>query len=333
MTTPLRIGVLGAAKIVPVALVKPAASNPDIEVAAVAARDPQRAEAFAKKHGIATVHASYEALLADDTLDAVYNPLPNGLHGHWTIAALQAGRHVLCEKPFTANADEAQHVADVAAASGLVVMEAFHWRYHPVAARMVEIMQSGELGELRHIETALCFPNFKRSDIRWNPDLAGGALMDAGCYAIHWARTLAGAEPEVTAATSLLRSPGIDRKTVVDLAFPGGATARVTASMWSTSVLRLMARAEGTKGTLRVLNPIAPQVFSRMTVEVGGKKRHEKVASDGSTYAYQLRAFVAAVRDGTPTLTPPDESIANMRVIDAAYRAAGLAPRTPSVVQ
>ncbi|MCU1398776.1 MAG: oxidoreductase [Acidimicrobiales bacterium] len=332
MTDPLRIGVLGAAAIVPMALVKPAAANPDVEVAAVAARDPRRAAEFAEKHGIGTVHQTYKALLADDTLDAVYNPLPNGLHGHWTIAALRAGRHVLCEKPFTANAEEAQLVADTAAASGLVVMEAFHWRYHPVAARMVEIMRSGELGELRHIETAMCFPNFKRHDIRWNPALAGGALMDAGCYAIHWARTLAGVEPEVTSATSLLRAPGIDRKTVVDLAFPGGATGRVTASMWSRSVLRMMATAVGNKGTLRVFNPIAPQFYSRMTVEVGGVKRHEKVAADGTTYAYQLRAFVAAVRDGAPTLTPPDESVKNMRVIDAAYRAAGLEPRVPSTI-
>jgi predicted dehydrogenase len=332
VNSPLRIGVLGAAKIVPIALVKPAQKNPDIQVAAVAARDPQRAAAFASKHGIPTVHATYEALLADASLDAVYIPLPNGLHGHWTIAALQAGRHVLCEKPFTANAVEAQLVADAAVKSGLVVMEAFHWRYHPVAARMVEIMRSGELGELRHIETALCFPIFKRHDIRWNPELAGGALMDAGCYAIHWARALAGAEPKVTAATSLLRSPGIDRRTVVDLAFPEGATARVTASMWSRSVLRLMARAEGTKGTLKVFNPIGPHLFYRMTVEVAGERRREKVTSDGSTYAYQLRAFVAAVRDGAPTLTPPSESVANMRVIDAAYLAAGLQPRLPSVV-
>jgi predicted dehydrogenase len=324
----LRIGVLGAAKIVPGALVKPAAANPDVEVAAIAARDPQRASAFAKKHGIATVHPTYEALLADDSLDAVYVPLPNALHARWTIAALESGRHVLCEKPFTANADEAQAVADAADATGLVVMEAFHWRYHPVAARMVEIARSGELGELRHIETAMCFPNPKRSDIRWQPALAGGAMMDAGCYAVHWARTLAGREPEVVAATALLRAPGIDRKMVVDLAFPGGATGRVTASMWSSSVLRLMARAEGSDGTLRVFNPIAPQALSRMTVEVGGRKRREKVVSGGSTYAHQLRAFVAAVRDGAPTFTPPSESVANMRVIDAAYRAAGLEPRT-----
>lgn len=324
---PMRIGVLGAAKIVPPALVKPARTNADVEVAAVAARDPQRATAFAAKHGIPTVHPSYEALLADDSLDAIYVPLPNALHARWTIAALDAGKHVLCEKPFAANAEEAQLVADAAEASGLVVMEAFHWRYHPVAARMVEIMRSGELGELRRIETALCFPNPKRRDIRWQPDLAGGALMDAGCYAVHWARTLAGAEPEVTGAAALLRAPGIDRRMDVDLAFPGGATGHVTASMWSSSVLRLMARAEGSEGTLHVFNPIAPQFASRMTVTVRGKRRREKVVGGGTTYAHQLRAFVAAVRDGTPTLTPPSESVANMRVIDAAYRAAGLEPR------
>ncbi|CAN5669751.1 Gfo/Idh/MocA family oxidoreductase [soil metagenome] len=329
---PIRSGVLGAARIVPNALLKPAESNPDVVVAAVAARDPERAAEFATKHGIANVHPTYEALLADDTLDAIYNPLPNGLHGHWTIAALEAGRHVLCEKPFTANADEAQLVADAAADSGLIVMEAFHWRYHPVAARMVEIMRSGELGELRHVETALCFPILKRDDIRWNPSLAGGTLMDAGCYAIHWARTLAGSEPEVVAATSLLRAPGVDRRTVVDLSFPGGATGRVTASMWSRSLLRLTARAEGSKGSLSVFNPIAPHLFYRMTVKVDGVKRREKVRSDGTTYDYQLRAFVAAVRDGTPTLTPPEESIANMRVIDAAYRAAGLIPRQATEV-
>jgi predicted dehydrogenase len=327
---PLRIGVLGAARIVPNALVKPARTNADVEVAAVAARDPDRAEEYAGKHGIATVHPTYDALLADDTLDAVYIPLPNGLHGRWTLAALAAGKHVLCEKPFTANADEAQIVADAAAASGLVVMEAFHWRYHPVAQRMVDIVRSGELGELRHIETAMSFPNIKRGDIRWNPALAGGALMDAGCYAIHWARTLAGTEPEVIAAKVKLRSPGIDRRAQVDLIFPGAVTAHVMASMWSSSILRLSARAEGTKGTLKVMNPIAPQYWSRMTVEVDGKKRREQVPADGGTYDYQLRAFVAAVRDGRPTLTPPTESVANMRVIDAAYRAAGLEPRMPT---
>ena len=142
MMEPLRVGCLGAARIAPAALIKPSASNEGVVCAAVAARDPSRARAFAAKYDIAKVHDSYEALLADDDLDAVYIPLPNGLHGLWTLRALAQGKHVLCEKPFTANADEAQRVADAATDSGLVVMEAFHWRYHPMAARMLAVIGS-----------------------------------------------------------------------------------------------------------------------------------------------------------------------------------------------
>jgi predicted dehydrogenase len=328
----LRIGVLGAAKIVPNALTKPAKVVDGVEVTAVAARDEARARGFAAEHGIPRVLGSYQELVEDPDIDAVYVPLPNGLHGRWTIAALAAGKHVLCEKPFTANAEEAEQVAAAADASGLVVMEAFHWRYHPLAQRMVDIIRSGELGEVRHVETAMCFPLAKGSDIRWNPALAGGSLMDTGCYAVHWARTLAGEEPEVTAATAKLCAPGIDRFARVELRFPSGATGRVTAAMWSARVLQLSARVEGTEGSLSVLNPIAPQHFHRMTVRTAAGKRRERIAGD-STYVHQLRAFVAAVVDGTPTLTPPSESVANMRVLDAAYRAAGLEPRQPSAYQ
>src|SRR5690606_14272022 len=124
------IGILGASRIAPTAVLKPAQQVSDVEIVAVAARDPQRAERYARKHGIPAVHTSYEALVADPTIDAIYNPLPNGLHGHWTIAALRQGKPVLCEKPFTANAEEAEAVKAVADETGLVVMEAFHWRYH-----------------------------------------------------------------------------------------------------------------------------------------------------------------------------------------------------------
>jgi predicted dehydrogenase len=295
----------------------------------VAARDPARARTFAAAHGIPRVLDSYQALVEDPDVDAVYLPLPNGLHGRWTLAALAAGKHVLCEKPFTANAAEAEEVAAAAEASDLVVMEAFHWRYHPLAQRMVDIVRSGELGDVRHVETAMCFPLAKRSDIRWQPSLAGGALMDTGCYAVHWARTLVGEEPEVTGATAKLRAPGIDRFARVELRFPSGATGRVTASMWSSRVLQLSARVEGSEGTMSVLNPIAPQYGHRLTVRTTAGRRREKVAGE-STYVHQLRAFVAAVRDGAPTLTPPSESVANMRVLDAAYRAAGLEPREPA---
>ena len=203
----MQIGVLGAARIAPTALIKPAKKNADVVVAAVAARDVSRAQAFAAKHGIARVHDSYEALIADPDIDAVYNPLPNGLHGKWTRAALAAGKHVLCEKPFTANADEAREIAELAAKSDRVVMEAFHYRYHPLALRIEEIIASGELGKLQRVEAALCFPLPNSSDIRYNYSLAGGATMDAGCYAVHMVRTFGGSTPEVVSAQAKLRDP------------------------------------------------------------------------------------------------------------------------------
>jgi predicted dehydrogenase len=322
----LRIGCLGAAKIAPAALIHPARKTPGVEVRAVAARDRSRAEAFATKHHVPVVHASYEQLLADPDIDAVYNPLPNGLHAEWTLKALDAGKHVLCEKPFAANGAEAQRVAVAATAKpDLVVMEAFHWRYHPLARRMVEIIERGELGTLRHVEAAFCFPLPFRNDIRWQLALAGGAMMDAGCYAVHMVRTMAGAEPTVTTATARLRSPGVDRYTQAELTFPGGVTGRVTSSMWSSSVLKLSAVAVGDRATMRVFNPLAPHMFHRLRVG----DRHEKVHG-GHTYDYQLEAFAAAVRTGEPTLTPPADSVANMAVIDHIYTAAGLEPRRGS---
>jgi predicted dehydrogenase len=322
----VRIGCLGAARIAPAALVKPAAANDEVEAVAVAARDKQRATAFAAKHGIPVVHDSYDALLANPDVDAIYNPLPNGLHALWTIRALDAGKHVLCEKPFTANTGEAELVAAAAERTGLVVMEAFHWRYHPLAQRMVDVIDSGELGTVKHIETWMCFPLLKRGDIRWQLDLAGGALMDAGCYAVHMLRTLAAAEPEVVSAEAKLRSPGVDRAMRADVRFGDGRTGRINASMWSTAVLKMAAHVKGDRGSLRVFNPLAPQYFHRFTVTTDGRKRREHI-SGGSTYSYQLSAFAAAVLRGEPTLTPPADSIATMRVIDDIYRAAGLQPR------
>lgn len=326
---PLRIGSLGAARITPPALAKPAAASGRVVFSAVAARDPSRARAFAAKHHVPKVHESYEALLADDELDAVYNPLPNSLHGLWTLRALEAGKHVLCEKPFTANAAEAQEVADIAAKSGLVVMEAFHWRYHPMAARMLEIMQSGELGEVRRIEAALCFPLPRFNDIRYQLPLAGGALMDVGCYPVSMVRALAGSEPTVVRADAKLRSPGIDRRMQAELSFEDGRTGSILGSLWSSTLLRMFVKVVGSRATMRVLNPTTPHMFNRLSVVGPGGRRRERVAG-GPTYGYQLEAFRAAVQEGKPILTPPSDAVANMTVIDNIYRAAGLEPRVPT---
>jgi predicted dehydrogenase len=326
---PLRIGILGAARIAPAAVVRPAGANADTVVAAVAAREPERGRAFARRHGIAQVFDSYAALIAAPDIDAVYNPLPNGLHGRWTKEALAAGKHVLCEKPFTANAAEAAEIAALAATSDRVVMEAFHYRYHPMTRRAEEILASGELGELVRVDTAMCFPLPRFSDIRYDYALAGGALMDAGCYAVHMARVFGGENPEVVAATAKLRGPHIDRAMSAELRFPSGHTGRVRCSMWSSDLLRIGARVVGERGELRLLNPVAPQLPRRLSVRSRGGRRTEKI-SRRSTYAYQLDAFVAAVRHGEPVLTSAQDAVATMTVIDAIYAAAGLPLRQPA---
>jgi predicted dehydrogenase len=332
MTTaggPLRIGTLGAARIAPLAIVKPAREVAGAELVAVAARDPEKAAKFARKHGIPRVHDTYDALLTDDEIDAVYNPLPNGLHGVWTMRALEAGKHVLCEKPLTANADEAEQVAAAAAATDLVVMEAFHYRYHPLAARMKEIVDSGELGRIRRLESWMCIPLPLFRDIRYNLDLAGGAVMDLGCYGIHQLRFLSGAEPTVTTARARLRSPQVDRWMQADFEWADGRTGRMTCALWSSTPLKVALRVTGDAGEMRVLNPARPQSFHRLTVRTKDGKRRERVKGD-ATYTYQLRAFVDAVHSGAPVLTPLADSVANMRIVDAVYRTAGLEPRAPS---
>jgi predicted dehydrogenase len=318
----LRVGILGAARIAPAALIKPARSVPEVTVAAVAARDADRASAFARKHSIATVHPSYDALIADPSIDAIYNPLPNALHAPWTLRALEAGKHVLCEKPFTSNAREAEEVAAAAKAAGRVVVEAFHYRYHPLADRMASIAH-GELGEIREVRTALCFPLPRFSDIRYNYALGGGALMDAGCYALNCLRLLGPGEPEVVSAQAKLRTPQVDRAMSAELRFPGGARGRIDASMWSRRLLGISARVTGDRGEMRVTNFVLPHTFHRLTVRVDGQRRREKVKGE-PTYLGQLRSFVGAVLRGEPVRTPPEDAVVNMRLIDDIYRAAGL---------
>jgi predicted dehydrogenase len=325
----LRIGVLGAARIAPSALIKPAKDNPEVVVAAVAARDGSRARAFATKNEIPRVHDSYEALIADPDLDAVYNPLPNGLHGKWTRAAIEAGKHVLCEKPFTANADEAREIAGLAANSDRVVMEAFHYRYHPLTLRTEEIIASGALGKVKRVEAALCFPLPKFSDIRYSYPLAGGALMDAGCYAVHMARTFGGSTPEVVSARAKLRDPRIDRAMTAELRFPEGHTGQIRGSMWSVRLLEISARVIGERGELRLFNPVMPHSVHRLAIRSADGRRVERFSRRPS-YAYQLDAFAGAVLRGEPVKTTPEDAIENMTVIDAIYRAAGLPLRQPS---
>jgi len=322
---PLRIGVLGAARITPMALLAPAKRTGVARITAVAARDVGRARAFAARHDIPTVAESYEALVASPDVDAIYNPLPNSHHAVWTIAALAAGKHVLCEKPSAANAQETRRMAAAAKEHGRLLMEAFHYRYHALFERLLAAVRGGEIGTLRHVEASFVIPIVKRDDIRWRRDLAGGALMDTGCYTMSMVRHVAGAEPTVTAAEARWTRGGVDRWMRADLRFPGGVTGRITCSLLSFPPVSIWLAAHGDKGMVRAFNPVAPQFVNRLRVTGPNGSRSERIRGEPS-YDMQLRAFVSHVRDGRPILTGPDDAIGNMIAIDAVYEAAGRRP-------
>jgi len=323
---PLRIGILGAARIAPMALVRPARAVSEVEVVAIAARDEARARKFAATHGIPRVLPSYDALIEAPDIDAVYNPLPNGLHCEWTVRALEAGKHVLCEKPLASNADEARQMSEAAARTGRVLVEAFHWRYHPVAARMKQIVEDGGVGAVRHIEARMCLPVPIPGDIRYRFDLAGGATMDMGCYTISILRYLAGAEPEVVRAEAVLASPAVDRAMKAEFRFADGRTGRIHCSLFSAALFRLSAKVEGDDGVLTVWNPVVPHLFNRVTLRNARGTTTERVRGE-PTYTGQLRAFATHVRGGARMPTDAEHGVANMRVIDAVYEAAGLPRR------
>ncbi len=325
----VRIGILGASSYAPTTLIDPARGNDEVVVAAVGARDVSNAQAFAAKHGIARAHGSYEALIADPDLDAVYVLLPTSLHGRWTRAALAAGKHVLCEKPFTANAAEAREIADLAAASDRVVMEAIQFRYHPLTLRVEQIIASGELGKLQRVDVALCVLLPKFSGNCYNYSFAGGAMMDAGSYAVNMVRTFGGSTPEVVSARAKLRDPRVDRAMTAELRFASGHTGRLRCSLWSSDLFRASAKVVGDRGELRVLSPAAPHLFPRLSIRSADGKRVERFPRR-ATYAYQLDAFAAAVLRGEPVKTTPEDAVENMTVIDAIYRAAGLSLREPA---
>jgi len=325
-SSPIRIGVLGAAAIVPAALTNPAHSITEAQVVAIAARDPKRAEAFARKHGIPRIYQTYKDLLDDPDIDAIYNPLPNSLHAEWTIRALKAGKHVLCEKPFASNAPEAEEMATVARDTALVLSEAFAYRYHPLTAKVKEIIASGELGKIQHIEAQFCFLLPSPNNIRFKYELAGGALMDCGCYPVSLIRFLAEAEPTVERAEARLFAPQVDHKMSADLSFADGRTAHLVCDMLSPLLFRSLLKVEGDAGNLRVINPYHPHWFNWLSVN-GQNGSHSEHVRGENVYAFQLRTFIKAIRGEMKLNTNPEDAIGNMRLIDSIYQKAGLKRR------
>jgi predicted dehydrogenase len=325
----LRIGLLGSARISATALLEPAESVPQVTVAAVGARDQARAQAVAMRYGIPAAYGSYDELLADPDIDAVYNPLPNSLHGPWTLKAIAAGKHVLCEKPFASNAPEAARVADAAAASGLVVMEAMHYRYHPLVRRLREVVR--ELGPVRHIQCWTSFVIADPADIRYDYALGGGALMDGGCYAIDCLRLLGPGEPAVTGALAdpdgTDRAGSVaDRAMAVRLAYPGGEAAWFESAFTLDGQFRADVHVSCRDGQVWLQDFIRAHRGRLVAVRDGSVVTDERGGGD-TTYTWQLRAFATAIAGGEPVPTSAAHAVTTMQLIDDAYRASGLLPR------
>ncbi|WP_461475423.1 Gfo/Idh/MocA family protein [Microbacterium sp. HJ5] len=320
----LTIGVLGAAKIAPEALLAPARELDDVQVGAVAARDPRRARAFAGTHGIPHAHDNYDSLLADPNIDGVYIGLPIGLHGRWTLAAVAAGKHVLCEKPLTANAEEAHAVHVAANAASRVVMEGHHTSHHPQTRRAAQIVRSGRLGRISFAAASYVAPIPEDDEVRWSEELAGGALMDLGCYPVRWLRDVLGVAPTVVSAVATSLGQ-VDSSMDARLDYVG-VGARVRAGMRGDLGVDVRAEVRGTNGRMTVTMPFQPHLGGEIVADGGHWSLHE-TADPRSSFSFQLEAFRDAVVAGGPNHTSVSRSIETMRTIDSIYRAAGLRER------
>jgi predicted dehydrogenase len=327
---PLRIGVLGAARIAPSAIIFPAHATGH-QLVAVGARDKTRAGEFAKQYQIEKAYGSYQEVIDDPDVDLVYNALHNGGHGPWNIRALAAGKHVLSEKPSASNAAEAKEVEKAVAKSGKIFMEGFHYYYHPVFQRLLAIIKSGEIGEVIKVESALLIPRPDESDLRLNFDLAGGSMMDVGCYALHSQRMIcqliADGEPTIVKAEANAADGKVDTKLYFQLKYPNGVAALAKGD-FESDAMQAPLTVTGSKGSVHLPNFVVSGWDPRVIVEVGGQKRVEHLPSI-STYTYQLIAFADAVDLGKPFKTDAKDALIQSQLIDAAYAAAGL-PQRPT---
>ena len=315
------IGLLGAARITREAIVDPVKVTPQCQLAIIAARDESRAKAYARQHGVAESAASYDQVLASERVDLVYNPLPINLHAELTIKALQAGKHVLCEKPFAMNADEAQAMLTAAESSGKRLMEAFHYRYHPAFETCLEWLAADEIGELRDIHAAFdVHIKDNGTEIRHRVETGGGAMMDLGCYPLHWALTIMGEAPRDVEATATLTSAGVDETLQARLSFGSGATAHLSTSMAEGAKFRAVLRLIGTNGEIEFINPLAPHAGARLRTKAG----REAEISPISTYTWQLAAVLKALQLGTELPTEGKMILRQQAALDAVYDAAGL---------
>ena len=315
---PVRWGVLSTAHINEKVLAG-ASGSQTVEVTAVASRSLERASEFARAHGIARARGSYEELLADDEVEAIYIPLPNGLHVEWTLAALAAGKHVLCEKPLSPRAEEVERCFDAADEAGLVLSEGFMWRHHPQADRLVELVRDGAVGALRLIRAAFSFPLNRFPDVRWDAELEGGALMDVGCYCVSGSRVLAGGEPERVNGEAVMAPSGVDARFAGTMRFPGDVLAVFDCGF--DIAPRDELEAIGSEGSLFLDDPwdsLEPRIEVR-----GADGSVETVEVErANPYRLELEDVSAAVRGGREPRLGRADALGQARALEALLRSA-----------
>jgi xylose dehydrogenase (NAD/NADP) len=313
----LRLGLLSTANINREVLAAAEAVD-GVDVVAVASRDGRRAEAYTREHGLDRAHASYEDLLADPGVDAVYVSLPNRLHHDWTMRALEAGKHVLCEKPYSRRPAEVEEAFAAAQEAGLVLMEAFMYRHHPQTARVAELVAGGAIGRLRAVRATFTFRLRRDADVRLQQELDGGALMDVGCYCVSGARLLAG-EPLHVQGEQVLGPTGVDLAFHGTLRFPDDVVAQLDASFVSPMTQRL--EAAGEDGTLAVEAPWRTERPGGVVLTRDGEASLVDVPV-GSSFVLELENFAASAAGTVSPLLGRDDALGQARAIDALYRAA-----------
>jgi predicted dehydrogenase len=318
----VRFGILSTAHINRLVLAG-ARESDRVEVTAVASRDLARAETYAREWGIERAYGNYEDLLADSELDAIYNPLPNSMHLDWSIRALEAGKHVLCEKPLSRHPEDVERAFDAANRAGLLLTEAFMYRHNPQMTRLKELVDGGWIGELRVVRAAFSFTIDDEPNIRLAADLEGGALMDVGCYCVSGSRLLAG-EPETVFGTSVVEG-GVDTIFAGTLSFPGEVVAQFDCG------LRLPMRDEleavGSEGSIFLDDPWHAR---RPVIEVRREGGVEEVSLEPvDSYRLELENLADAIRGDGELLLGRDDAVQQARVIDALYRSADSGAAVP----
>jgi xylose dehydrogenase (NAD/NADP) len=315
----VRWGLLSTARINE-AILNGAAQTDTTEVVAVASRDQARADVYAREHGIERAHGSYEALLQDDDVEVVYNSLPNSMHVEWSVRALGAGKHVLCEKPLDRRVEAVERAFDTADRAGRLLMEAFMYRHHPQSKKAAELVGSGAIGELRQLRSLFSFTLTDDADVRLVPELDGGALMDLGCYCISMQRLLAG-EPELVFGRQRLGGRGVDVGFVGVLQFPGEVFGEFHCGFDLPEGNGL--EAIGSKGKLVVPDPVRCR---DPHVEVDGQRID---VEDVDRYCLQVENFSAAVRGEAEPLVGRADALGQVRAIEALYRSAASGAAVP----